>query len=122
MTETRFQGQVMSALRRDGWTVDNIESPTSPGIPDIHAIKDGREIWIEVKVTWSFTPWQPRWCAAYLAAGGRDLFIIQYQGRSKYGWMKLRDVAKLKKENLTTIGSLNDFVKGVNYDRIPPAP
>lgn len=70
-------------------TFDRVESPTSPGIPDIHyAIDSFQRGWIELKATphqrgypfrrenQGMRPSQILWWGRYLANGGRGFLIV----------------------------------------------
>ena len=49
MTEQKIQTSIADYLRKRGWTVVKIMAASLNGWPDLHAVKEGRAIYIEVK-------------------------------------------------------------------------
>ncbi len=61
------------------WT--RIESWAGSGIPDLHGISDGIDIWVELKVTQSnhirLSPFQHSWHFRHTLHGGRAFIMLQ---------------------------------------------
>lgn len=58
---------------------------TSPGVPDIHALIDGNEVWVELKrwplvIRQSQAIWHGRW-----ASLGKKSCVLAYNQRAKHG-------------------------------------
>ena len=69
--ESTFSRWVVKVLREAGWFVQRIESPVSPGLPDILAIREGYLVWIELKVhPNTLSPAQKSWHETFLKMGG----------------------------------------------------
>lgn len=47
--ESKLQTKVRNKLRKWGWLVVKINLTSKPGWPDLYAIRDSVNIWIEVK-------------------------------------------------------------------------
>lgn len=58
-----------------------IESPTSPGIPDVYVMSHGRGAWLELKIRrgrrLKVRDSQVAWHLAHAAAGGRSYFLVR---------------------------------------------
>ena len=61
------------------WT--RIESWAGSGIPDLHGISDGVDVWVELKVTQSkqirLSPFQHSWNFQHTLHGGRSFIMLQ---------------------------------------------
>ena len=61
------------------WT--RIESWAGSGIPDLHGISDGIDVWVELKVTQSnhirLSPFQHSWHFRHTLHGGRAFIMLQ---------------------------------------------
>ena len=69
------------------WT--RIESWAGQGIPDLHGIRQGRTVFVELKVTESdrinLSPFQIAWNYKHVLHGGRSFIMLQHlKGRSLY--------------------------------------
>ena len=64
------------------WT--RIESWAGQGIPDLHGISDGRTVFVELKVTESYSisisPFQKAWNFNHVLHGGRSFIMLQHLG------------------------------------------
>jgi Holliday junction resolvase len=49
MTEQYIQSSIRDRLVKSGWMVTKLISTSTPGIPDLMALKSGRAVFIEVK-------------------------------------------------------------------------
>lgn len=58
-----------------------LESPTSPGIPDVYIMAGGRGAWVELKIRRGkrieVRDSQVAWHLAHAAAGGRSYFLVR---------------------------------------------
>lgn len=49
MLESQIQTKIKKALEEDGWFVTKLISTSTPGIPDLMALKNSRAVFIECK-------------------------------------------------------------------------
>lgn len=96
------ESSLWNAIRKAGlfdWA-ERIESHCTPGLPDVHGIIDGREVWVELKVcpNW-LEPAQVIWHRRWSQMGMRNGFILLggYEGvvelhPSSHASPRLRDI------------------------------
>lgn len=85
--EKKFSRFLVEKLRTAGWMVQPIESTeTACGIPDLYLCKEGRSLWMELKVVpvaWPtkqrlpFRPGQYGWLHSHEAHGGRSVVGVK---------------------------------------------
>lgn len=60
---------------------ERIESSTSRGIPDVHAVMNGNMFWLELKSNnsknWGVSKWQINWHVEYQKAGGKCFILVR---------------------------------------------
>ena len=82
--ETKFWKQVKKNLPNIYW--QRFENWATPGVPDCHGIKDGIEVWVELKVIHSkkinLSPFQKSWHFTHSLHGGRSFIIATTLGES----------------------------------------
>ena len=75
--ETKFWKQVKKNLPNIYW--QRFENWATPGVPDCHGIKDGIEVWVELKVIHSkkinLSPFQKSWHFTHSLHGGRSFIM-----------------------------------------------
>lgn len=71
-------------LKPDDIDIVRIESPSSPGVPDINCCIKGHEFWIECKIYPNkLGSYQIAWKKKRELAGGQ-VFVITYKGKEAY--------------------------------------
>lgn len=79
--EDHVRDFIVTVAEGYGWHVSHVESPiTSPGIPDLNLSKNGKELWIEIKI-WrrgiNMRPPQRKWHRERAAHGSKS-FVVSY--------------------------------------------
>ena len=84
MRESAFWGLIKAAMHRVcpvGMHFSRIENISGSGVPDVNMCKDGREMWIELKIARGnqvlFQPSQLAWITQHVACGGNVFVLVR---------------------------------------------
>lgn len=113
--ESAFWRYLKTHFDRHQIVYDRIE-PTTPGTPDINAIHNRKEVWIELKSEdgegIGIKPWQTRWAIRREAAGSHPYLLVKRK-TAKYDQIELYRMSDGKwelYEMTTRTGSGYDIV------------
>lgn len=105
-TEKQFVNWLITQIK-DTCLVNKIESTTLRGIPDLCILKNGIEVWAEMKVFHGgrvlLRPEQFAWGMRYSSHGGR-VFILALHPTGVHGW-KFPDVLVLPHPPYVCVGN-----------------
>lgn len=77
MTERQLRNRILNLLKKEGWYIIPVSDRFFSGIPDLYILKQGRNVWLEIKAPSGIVSKIQQYTINQLVSHGGEAYVVR---------------------------------------------